>query len=163
MSSSDLIYVRYRYWDASAAVKLVASELKSDVARAYFESGGPFYITHHCAVEVLSVLKSKHFFRKELSQEEHSHACHSFLAHLRGRLKLYGPEINDASTFWDAEELGRRHALDFIDALQLVTVKTLSGTGPSAPLLITADEKLAAAARLEKLEVWDIVREPVPQ
>ena len=162
MNADDPVYVSYRYLDASAAVKLVARELASDVVREYFEAGGPFYITYPCVVEVLSVLKAKHFYRGELTQEQYSHATYGFLAHLRGRLNIRGPALENGAVFWDAEELARRHNLDIIDALQLFTVKFSGGVGPSSPLLITADKNLAKAARAEQLNTWDCVHEKPP-
>ena len=160
---SDTIDVRYRYFDASAAVKLVATEAASDVVRAYFEAGGPFYITSPCAVEVLSVLKVKRFYRNELTEEQYSLATYGFLAHLRSRLKVRGPALDNSGAFWRSEELARRYDLDLIDALQLLTIKIENGVGPSKPLLITADDKLAKAARSEQIEVWDCIHEKAPQ
>jgi hypothetical protein len=34
--------------------------------------------------------------------------------------------------------------------------------GQSKPILITADKKLAKAARVEGLRVWDVLNEPEP-
>ena len=153
----------HRFWDASAAAKLVVSEEGSDKARQYFDTGGLFYITPHCAVEVLSVLKAKHR-RHELTHEQYRGACSAFMAHLRGRLKLDGPEIEAEYTFSGAEDLCRKYNLDVVDAIQLYTVQFLDDLykGDSAPLLITADAALASAARAENLRVWDCLREPVP-
>src|SRR5689334_7569335 len=136
----------HRYWDASAAVKLVVSEEGSEKARQYFGTPGPFYITPHCAIEVLSALKVK-YRRRELTQEQYTRACSTFMAHLRGRLKLEGPEIQSEYTFSGAEDLCRRYNLDLIDAIQLYTVRFLDDLyrgrdDREVPMLITADEIL---------------------
>ena len=161
-NDDDISLVRYRYLDASAAVKLVVAEPASSEILAYFESGDPFYMTAPCTTEVLSVLKVKYFYRKELSADQYTKAAYCFLSYLNDRIKIRGPSIDNSHVFWEADELARRHNLDLIDALQLVTIKQGSFVGPGAPLLITADDALARAARVEQIEAWNCATEPRP-
>jgi hypothetical protein len=56
--------------------------------------------------------------------------------------------------------------LDLSDAFQIVSVKESFGAhmwrGDSRTILVTADRKLAKAARAEDLRVWSVLEEPAP-
>jgi predicted nucleic acid-binding protein len=159
------IYIRSRYLDASAAVKLVVSEVGSDVVQKCFEGGGPFYITSICVAEVLSILKVKYLYRKELTQEQYLAVVYFFLSLLRGPLHVEDVGLENHQVLFETEELAKCHGLDIVDALQLFTLKHgrfSNFVGPSKSLLITADEALAKAARSEGLEVWDCMHEVAP-
>lgn len=131
----------------------------------YFEAGGSFCITCPCALEVFSVLKVKHFYRKELTREECVFASHAFSAHLRDQLKVEPCGFHGASLFFEVEALARRHNLDIVDGIQmhaLLRGRFSHFAGSHKNLLIIADEELAAAARAEGIDVWDCMHEPGP-
>lgn len=74
--------------------------------------------------------------------------------------------IAHRETYSKVEDIAKRYGLDVVDAFQLVTLKEgfvapLRGT-KSECILITVDERLAKAARAEKLWVWDCMRETAP-
>lgn len=131
----------------------------------YFEAGGSFCTTCPCALEVFSVLKVKHFYRKELTREECVFASHAFSAHLRDQLKVEPCGFHGASLFFEVEALARRHNLDIVDGIQmhaLLRGRFSHFAGSHKNLLIIADEELAAAARAEGIDVWDCMHEPGP-
>jgi predicted nucleic acid-binding protein len=162
---TDVTAIRSRYLDASSAAKLVVPEAGSNAVREYFEGAGPFYMTYACALEVFSVLKVKHFYRKELSRDQYFFASYAFSAYLRDQIKVEPLAFAEASAFFEIEDLARRHNLDLIDGAQLHTLlkgRFSNFSGPHRNLLITADEQLASAARAEGIDVWDCVHEPKP-
>ena len=162
---SETVAIRSRYLDASAAVKLVVNEIGSVALREYFEGGDPFYITSPCALEVFSVLKVKHFYRKELSREEYFSASYAFSAYLRDAICVERFDFHTPAVFFEVEEVARRHNFDLVDAIQLYTLlrgRFANYAGQHKSLLITADENLAAAARIEGIEVWDCTQESPP-
>lgn len=59
-----------------------------------------------------------------------------------------------------------KHGLDLSDAFQIHSVKEgffSNMCGDSKTYLVTADKKLAKAARAEELRVWSVLEEPAPQ
>ena len=75
------------------------------------------------------------------------------------------PDFLSPKVFFEAHQLGEKHGLDLSDALQLLSMKAGFGAvayGRSKPLLITADKKLAKAARAEDLRAWDVLKEHEP-
>ena len=89
------------------------------------------------------------------------------MAYLRDHtLQIEEVGISDQQTFAEVESLAKKHVLDISDCYQLVTLKRgffaqFRGSN-SQPILITADESLATAARNEGVHVWDCLREPAP-
>lgn len=161
---ADLTYVRARYLDTSSAIKLVVTEEGSDALRAYVHGGGPFYITSVCVPEALSVLKVKHFYRKELTATQYSLASYGLLTHLRDGIHVVNVDLTP-SCFFEVETLAKQYKLDLIDALQIYTLKHgrfSKLAGPSKSLLLTADISLGKAASAEGFDVWNCVRDPMP-
>ena len=163
---NDIVYARYRYFDASAAVKLLVVEPRSDVVRRYREAGGPFYIYAPCTVEVFSTLKNKHRHQGQPTQQQYLDASYYFSSLLRDTLKVEDAPLQNHK-YWDgAEAMVKRYGLDLVDALQLFLV----AHGPhsdlvdaSRTLLITADRSLAEAGRDEGIDVWDCMTEDSPR
>jgi predicted nucleic acid-binding protein len=157
--------IRTHYLDASAIVKLLVDEDGSPVLKAYFGQHSVFSTTWLCFAETLGVLKLK-FLRKLIDQERYLSACEELMAHLRGQsLEIDDVGISHRSTFDEVEQLAKKHSLDISDAYQLVTLRRgvfSRMTGASRPILITADDALAVAARAEGLRVWHCLRESAP-
>ena len=62
----------------------------------------------------------------------------------------------------EAERIMKAHDIDFVDAIQVVTVlqgKFSVFVGDSASLFITADHSLAVAARERGASVWECHKE----
>jgi hypothetical protein len=58
-----------------------------------------------------------------------------------------------------------KYQLDLSDAFQILSVKigfAAHLSGGSQTILVTADKKLAKAARAEGLRVWSVLEEPTP-
>jgi predicted nucleic acid-binding protein len=159
--------MRIHYLDASAIVKLLIEEEGSKTLRGYQgrDTGFLFHTTSLCFAEALGVLKVKHFYRKEISEEEYLTACDYLFAWAGGEtvLELEDVETKDRLVFTEAERLVKRYKIDVSDAFQIVSVKKnpLMRYGNDL-MLITGDRDLAKAARQEGIEVWNCVTEPEP-
>lgn len=168
-SLKDMLFsmdsLRTHYLDASAIVKLLVVEEGSDKVRAYFGQHSVFYATSLCFAETLGVLKNK-FLRKQLNQEQYLSASDDLMAYLRGRnIEIDDIDISRSPTFDEVEQLVKSHSLDISDAYQLVTLRRgcLARLNIDVqPILVTADNALAVAARSEGLRVWDCLRESEP-
>lgn len=82
-----------------------------------------------------------------------------------GDLEIDEVPLLSPRLFIEAERLIKKHNIDFIDCLQIVTILhgQYSVLGPnSKSLLITADHGLALAARAEHANVWEFTCEPAP-
>ena len=60
------------------------------------------------------------------------------------------------------EKLVRKYQIDFSDVLQVYILKTDKFLSTYNPILITADSKLAEAAKNEGLDAWDCKKDPAP-
>jgi predicted nucleic acid-binding protein len=152
-------FMKFSYVDASAAVKLVTDEPRSDVVKNYFNGPTPRsgYITALCFAEALGVLKRKWW---KTERDRYFANCYYLIALLKDH-RLHIDETVDLSnyeTFFKAEKLARDHGVDLSDALQLVTIKYgrfSPFVAESKTLFITADKDLADAARKENVRVWN--------
>ena len=157
--------IRTHYLDASALVKLFIDEDGSAAVRSYLGPHATRVTTSLCFAETLGVLKAKHVHR-HISTEEYLAACEDLMAHLRGQtLTIEDIGITERIVFDEMERIAKAHALDLSDACQLLTLRqgALSHLeGDSRPILITADKRLAAAARSEGLRAWDCMHEAAP-
>ena len=170
------MWIRTYYLDASAAVKLLVKEEGSEILEQYMrepDHSSNLFMTSFCVAETLGVLKRK-FLREwskeqpyEKAQEKYLAACESLMGQLRDEvIDVHDIPIANRDTYSKVDALAKRYCLDVVDAFQLVTLKDgfvapLRGT-QSECWLITADCKLAKAARGERLQVWDCLREPAP-
>jgi len=123
-------------------------------------------------VKYVSVVHSPAYTAQEIAAEEHisgdeyEKAVYLLLGKVeRNRLKLLDLEIvNDTPRLQTHRDLllfdRRKHPeLDFADLLQFSVIRESFLkylTGESTPRLVTADEKLADAARAEGLEVLEV-------
>jgi len=159
--------IRTHYLDASAIVKLLVDEDGCEEVRNYFykPEHSIFYTTELCFGETLGALKTKSlkaffFFFEYLS------ACYELMAHIAGEsIIIDDTSIKDREIYSEVDKIAESYSLDIADAFQIVTLKKgyfSVFTGDAKPILITADKDLAAAGRMEKLRVWDCLREPVP-
>jgi predicted nucleic acid-binding protein len=148
----DGVAVRCHYWDASAVVKIVADDVAEvpgrDSVRAFFFEHGLHYATSYTLAEALNVFKLK-WLRHDISVEQYFRDVREFF-----RLVVSSTEEDhvpiSVQILEHAERIMAEHELDFVDALQLVTVlrgKFSVLVGDSASLFVTADHDLAVAAR----------------
>jgi len=161
---------RTHYLDASALVKLVITEEYSEKLRAYC-GRALLTTTTLCFGEALGALKAK-WTHGRLSQEAYLTACEELFARLRnGSLRveeqtlLSGEPDEMRETYEKIERLAVKHSLDISDALQLLTLESgeysrLEGTARAS--LVTADRKLANAAKAEGMPAWDCVHDAAP-
>jgi len=158
-------WVKPHYLDASALVKLVVEEPGSKALREFFQSNTNFHATSLCLGEALGVLKGK-WQRREITDDAYYAATRRLIIDAWGqRIGLDSVELLDPKTHSEIEAMAKKHALDLSDALQLVTILRgrFSVLGPnSAPVLITADRGLAAAASAEGIRAWNCIAGPAP-
>ena len=166
---TDLI--RVLYLDSSALVKLVADDVDElpgrDAVRAYYwPHAAHVYSTSYSVTEALSAFKSK-YVRGRIVRDVYKLYIREFLkltigSNLRiDEVQILSPVVRD-----EFDRLIDTYDIDFLDCFQLVTI--MHGeygvlVGGSKSLLITADKKLAEAARKENVEAWYCVDEPAPR
>ena len=162
--------VRTHYLDASALVKLVIAEDHAEKLRAYC-GRALLATTSLCFGEALGVLKGK-WTHGRLTQEAYLAACEDLFARVRNNSLeiedtplLSGNSQELRANYEKIEKLAQKHSLDISDALQLLTLR--SGTysrleGTARASLVTADCKLARAAKAEGMPAWDCVHDPAP-
>jgi predicted nucleic acid-binding protein len=161
---------RIHYLDTSVLVTLLVKEEGSDIIEEYMsrEYTSTFKTTSLCFGEALGVLKSKYVGRNRrdhIDLETYLTGADELRAYVEGgRINLVNAGINDNEVFAQVEEIVRHHCLDVVDATLIVSVQGdhFSRFPDAKPMLITADEGLAKAARAEKLRVWDCIREKAP-
>jgi predicted nucleic acid-binding protein len=155
--------LRYTFFDASVAVKLVLHEEEGvNHVLNYFGRRAGICITSLCLMETLRVLKTK-----KLQKKEYLNLCHGLLQDVdRDKPRLVDTPMVSLEVFKDVEEIALRYQeLDLSDALQIVSMKRgifALGVDGSKTLLATADRPLQAAAEQEGLLVWNCLDGPGP-
>ena len=154
--------IHTHYLDASALVKLLVDEDGSTAVRTYLKSHATRLVTSLCFAESLGALKAKHT-RKLLSTNQYLSACEELMAHLRNEtLVVEDIGISQRETYDEVEHYAKKHSLDISDAFQLVTLRRgllSSLEGASRPILVTADEALAKAAKSEGFRAWNCMHD----
>jgi predicted nucleic acid-binding protein len=144
--------IKAHYWDASALVRLVAEDPAEQRGRAdlctLFFGGGHHYSTSACLAEALGVFKRK-WLDKIYTLAEYVRTVREFYRLVVSHLTVDEVAVS-VQVLDEAERLMTKHRLDFIDSLQVITVlhgKFSVFVGDSQSLFITADRKLARAAK----------------
>ncbi len=161
--------LRCHYFDASALVKLVATD-PDDVSgqqtlKEFFFSHSSKFATSFCMAEAFSTFKAK-FVRKRITEDQYIHCVNEFIRVVVGSLEIDEINILSPQVTTEAKRLIQKYKIDFIDCFQIVTILKgkYSSLGPkSKSLLITADRDLASAAREEGAMVWECTTEPAPE
>lgn len=151
--------------DASALIKLVLNENGSQELKAYFSDNFTFWTTSICFGEALGILKTKYLYKKQISEKKYLNDIEILVSFLNHKISIQEVNITDLVIYHQIEDAMKNHNLDFADAVQLVTLKfgfPAVFEGESKTIFITADNKLAKAAKDENLRVWDIIKEPIP-
>jgi predicted nucleic acid-binding protein len=156
--------VHDNWFDASVLIKRYVNEEKSELVRTYWNDHANKLTTSICLYEMLRLLKIK---RNNLHNTDYMSATLDLCSWFAEVVSKNSPEPNflSAKVFFEAHQIGEKHGLDLSDALQLLSMKAGFGAvayGQSKLLLVTADKKLAKAARAENLRVWDVLKQPRP-
>ena len=80
-------------------------------------------------------------------------------------MELVFDAIVDRDVYLHGENISKNHKIDFIDALQIATLKyefTSHLGGDSRTFLVTANTYLAVAATKEGIRAWDVKISPAP-
>ena len=161
--------IKPHFLDTSALLKLVVTEDGSDRIRQYIDRETVFFTGSICVAEALGVLKTKHFYKKDLSDEGYFRASHLLFVYLRtGKVRITEEKdlsLSDQRVFFKTEALAKKYNIDLADALQIVMLLSEPFSlcvDESTAILITADGGLADAARQEGLLVWNCLREDNP-
>jgi len=114
----------------------------------------------------LNVLKAKWKYRNEISQDEYANAAFALALWFQGsNRRIKDLDLTEPKVFTEVRHLASQHSLYWSDAFQILNVKKgyFSGLADgSQTVLVTADEGLAKAARIEGLRVWYCLGEPAP-
>lgn len=157
----QMTYLRACCLDASVLVKWHIVEGGSDSVRDFLASEATLYTTPFCFYEALGVLKVKYLYRKEISKEEYLNACFDLACEFEARLhEMEDIDVCKSPYLSRSIELARQYDMDVSDAFQILSVKEgmfSSGIEGSATILVTADSKLAAVAKLEGLRVLNVL------
>jgi predicted nucleic acid-binding protein len=146
--------------DATALIKLVVKEDRSEKLRCYLATESGWYTTPFCFYEALGVLKVKYMYRTEITEDEYNRASFSLMAKYRGTGKVYDIDLIDPSIFTYVQKIATDHRIDLSDAFQIASiVKGCPFVGESRTILITDDKNLARAARHENCIVWHLLED----
>ena len=159
--------------DASAAIKLFIPEGNSEFIRKYFAScqsinntWQPFFMTSLSIGETIGVLKVKHYYRNEISEDEYFFSCRLLFSYIEEKMiQIDEVDLTIPLLFYSVEDIAKKYNIDLADAFQIITVgkgKHSILAAESKTIFITADESLANAARKEGLRVWNCVKEQTP-
>ncbi len=159
--------VRANCFDASALVKVWVDEPDCGPARHYFNTQSPTkYTTPFCYFETLSAMKLK-WLRGLISREVYLNAAFGLTVWFQATArKVKDIDLTHPPTFLRAKEIVEQYEVDLSDAFQILSVKEgyfsplVNG---SATLLVTADEKLANAAKAEGVNAWYCLSWPIPK
>ena len=148
------------YVDTSVAVKLVVAEDESECLRDYLlkKWSYDFYITEFAFYETLCVLKRK-LEKKCIDEQGYHLAVAKLVAYLDDNSLQIDSDfrLDNFRVLLEVGELAKKHSLDYSDALQIYIVLKGRWSGELAEctaVFVTADRKLAEAARGEGLRVW---------
>lgn len=158
---------RANFFDASALVKVFGKEPDGEELRDYWNSRSPTkHTTPFCFYEAMGVLKGKWLARKELTQDEYFDATLRLFAWYNAATRYANDvDLQEPTVFFKVQDLAARHSLDLSDALQILSVKEgyfSALANESRTILVTADRRLANAARTEGLRVWYCLGDPEP-
>lgn len=160
--------IKVHYFDASALVKLAADdpdeEPGRDTLRTYFREHGARYTVSFCVAEALGAFKRK-FLRKTISEVQYLKSVQGLIRDVGNHFQIDELDVLLPVVRTEFEQLVSKYKIDFIDCLQIATIKHGKYRifdGPSKSILITADRELAEVARTEGLRVWECTSEPAP-
>lgn len=163
--------VKYRYLDASALVKLILldcpdEEPEGEDLRNYFNNKPkPFYTTPTCFAETIGVIDKK-FSQNIITSEQRKEAYEKLIIMVWGNsVKLDDVKPECADIFDVAKRIFETYKLGFSDTMQIVTIlhgRFSDFCAGSQSILITADKKLANAARTEGADARYCIEEELP-
>jgi predicted nucleic acid-binding protein len=157
--------LRIYYLDSSAILKLIIDEPGSDKLFSFLRKPHNLKTTAICFAEALGRLKKKYF---DKDRRKYLDTVYVLLAYFRENIKIDTTNLHDRGAFDEVERIVDEYGkigikVDVSDAFQIYILKNeLNHSIGKDTILITADEGLAKAARLEGLEVWDCLRENIP-
>jgi predicted nucleic acid-binding protein len=114
--------------------------------------------------EALGALKLK-FLRGKISETHYQKCVRNLIRIIGNTFQIDELDVLLPFVGNEFERLATKYKLDFIDCLQIATLKHGKYRifeGPSKSILITADRELAKAARSEGARVWECTTEPSP-
>ncbi len=113
------------------------------------------------------MLKTKHFYRKEISKKKYLASAEIIVTYLRhDDISIQEVDLTDYEIYNEVEKIVKQYELDISDAFQLATLKAGFPSvleGESKTILITGDKDLEKAARMEGFRTWNILDESEPK
>jgi predicted nucleic acid-binding protein len=149
------------------AVKLGVTEDGSDRIQNYVKehTQHSYYITEFAFYETLGVFKKK-LDQQKIDRKRYDAAVSTLITHLSEGFQIDTDfRLDNWKVLDDVGKLGKRHSLDYSDALQIYTIQHGMWRDRQAEyktIFVTADKKLAKALKHEKLRVWNLLKEKNP-
>jgi predicted nucleic acid-binding protein len=159
----DAVFVYYL--DASVFVKLAVDEPGSHSVRGFFNSTPNACITTVSFIEALGVLK-RNWEKKWKDPNYHRVVKHLVQLVYGGKPIIDDVSLAIPSVFNDVSNIAMNLNLDFADALQLFAIlngKYSHFVNSSQTHFITADKKLAIAARSYGIRTWRCSKDKNPE
>src|SRR5690348_1187010 len=138
---SGIKMLRCHYFDASALVKLVATDADEapgrDELKKFFFSHSSKFATSFCIAETFSVFKAKSV-RKQITEQQYIHYVNEFIRIVVGSVGIDDINILSSEVTDSAKHLIQKYKIDFIDCFQIVTILkgTYSRLGPKSKSLL---------------------------
>jgi uncharacterized protein len=137
-----------RFWDASAIVPLIVKEAGSELVRRWLRDDAGLILWALTRLELVSAVERR-ARERQLTPRQRTLA----LARIE-RLGREAHEVSDvAAVRARAVPLLGRHALRAADAAQLAAALLVADPEPASLTLVVLDQRLAAAAEREGLNV----------
>ncbi len=151
-------------WDASALVRIYVNDGKGTAkANEIFRSKkSTNFAIEYSKTEVLTALKRK-WKKKEITGDQYMRLVMNAHDELSSRLQIRDDPLDRFADMMDALDIVKKYGVDIIDAAAIVGIKTgLLGhfAGESGPFLITADKRLAKAAKDNNVKVVNLNESP---
>ncbi|MDD5353452.1 MAG: hypothetical protein PHS93_09850 [Candidatus Omnitrophica bacterium] len=140
---------------------MLIDEDGSKQMKAFFCKFGKFHMLSLCFAETLGVLKTKYFYRKNISKIKYFRAETLLSIYCKKYIKIHDVKIAHIdNVFCNIADFVTKYKVDFIDAFQIYYLKKESLLQHTR--LITADSVLEKAAKSEKLNVWNCLKDKIP-
>jgi predicted nucleic acid-binding protein len=119
--------IKVHYFDASALVKLVADDVDEEPGRSVLrqyhrEHAHPGYTVSFCVAEALGALKLK-FLRGKISETHYQKCVRNLIRIIGNTFQIDELDVLLPFVGNEFERLATKYKLDFIDCLQIATLK----------------------------------------
>jgi predicted nucleic acid-binding protein len=162
----ESVGIKIKYLDTSSIIKLYFDEDGSDDFREYFYKHTNFCTVLMTYYESMNILKAKLF---KSDRNKYIEAVSDLAIHGWRRfpkIEIENIDLDSFEIFKEVSELSIKYNIDIADAIQIYAIlkgKYSRWIFDSAPVLITADNQQEAAAKDNKIRVWNCRKSAKPE